>query len=78
MSDDKQHFKVSKHNDYLYVIKENISVVHPAYRNDPLNMYLLLGTHTALLLDTGFGLYPLKPIVNNLIGERKLSMGYQI
>ncbi len=72
MSDDKQHFKVSKHKDYLYVIKENISVVHPAYRNDPLNMYLLLGTHTALLLDTGCGLYPLKPVVDELIGERNL------
>jgi glyoxylase-like metal-dependent hydrolase (beta-lactamase superfamily II) len=35
-------------------------------------MYLLLGTNTALLLDTGCGLYPLKPIVDELIGERKL------
>jgi len=72
MSDNNQHFKVSKHKDYLYIIKENISVVHPAYRNDPLNMYLLLGTHTALLLDTGCGLYPLKPVVDELIGERNL------
>ncbi|MFW9882412.1 MAG: MBL fold metallo-hydrolase, partial [Candidatus Thorarchaeota archaeon] len=72
MSNDNQHFKVSKHKDYLYVIKENISLVHPAYTNDPLNIYLLLGTHTALLLDTGCGLSPLKPIVDKLIGERKL------
>ena len=72
MSENKQHFEVSKHKGYLYVIKENISVVHPAYRNDPLNMYLLLGTHTALLLDTGCGLYPLKSIVDELIGERNL------
>ena len=35
-------------------------------------MYLLLGTHTALLLDTGCGLYPLKPIVDDLIVKRKL------
>jgi len=72
MSDDNQHFKISKHKDYLYVIKENISLVHPVYTNDPLNMYLLLGSHTALLLDTGCGLYSLKPIVDDLIGERKL------
>lgn len=72
MSENKKHFEVTKHKDYLYVIKENISVVHPAYRNDPLNMYLLLGTHTALLLDTGCGLYPLKPVVDELIGERNL------
>lgn len=72
MSENIQYFEATKHKDYLYVIKENISVVHPAYRNDPLNMYLLLGTHIALLLDTGCGLYPLKPVVDELIGERNL------
>ena len=72
MSDKNQHFEISKQKDYLYVIKENISIVHPVYRNDPLNLYLLIGSHTALLIDTGCGLYPLKPIVEELIGKRKL------
>jgi len=72
MTVDSQHFEISEHKEYLYVIKENISLVHPVYTNDPLNLYLLLGSHTALLLDTGCGLYPLKPIVDSLIGERKL------
>ena len=72
MISDSQHFEISKQKDYLYVIKENISLVHPVYTNDPLNMYLLLGSHTALLLDTGCGLFPIKPIVDELIGEREL------
>jgi glyoxylase-like metal-dependent hydrolase (beta-lactamase superfamily II) len=72
MSNENQYFEVSKHKEYLYVIKENISIVHPVYRNDPLNMYLILGSHSAILLDTGCGLYPLKPIVDGLISERKL------
>ena len=72
MNTDSPHFEISKHKDYLYVIKENISLVHPVYTNDPLNMYLILGSHTALLIDTGCGLSPLKPIVDKLIGERKL------
>ncbi|MFW9947797.1 MAG: MBL fold metallo-hydrolase [Candidatus Odinarchaeota archaeon] len=72
MSEDNQYFKISKHKNYLFVIKENISIVHPVYTNDPLNMYLILGSHTALLLDTGCGLYPLKPIVDDLIDKRKL------
>ncbi|MFW9828200.1 MAG: MBL fold metallo-hydrolase [Candidatus Thorarchaeota archaeon] len=72
MTIDSQHFKISKHKEYLHVIKENISLVHPVYTNDPLNIYLILGNHTALLLDTGCGLSPLKPIVNDLIGGRKL------
>ncbi|MFX1573411.1 MAG: MBL fold metallo-hydrolase [Promethearchaeota archaeon] len=72
MKSDKNHFKLSEHKPYLYVIKENISLVHPVYTNDPLNIYLLLGSHSALLLDTGCGLHPLKPIVDNLINKRKL------
>lgn len=68
----KNHFEISKHKDYLYVLKENISLVNDAYTNDPLNIYLLLGNHTALLLDTGCGLFPIKPIIDNLIENRKL------
>jgi len=72
MSDENRHFKISKQKEYLYVISEKISIVHPVYTNDPLNLYLLIGSHSALLLDTGCGLNPLKPIVKGLIGERKL------
>jgi len=72
MNIESNHFEISKHKDYLYVIKENISLVDSVYTNDPLNMYLVWGTHTALLLDTGCGLFPIKPIVDDLIGERKL------
>lgn len=72
MISEQQHFKVSKHKEYLYVIKENISVVHPVYTNDPLNLYLILGSHSALLVDTGCGLFPLKPLVESLIQNRKL------
>ena len=67
MSDNNQHFKIVKHKDYLHVIQENISIVHSAYTNDPLNMYLILGNHSALLIDTGCGISPLKPIVDKLI-----------
>ena len=72
MANSTQHFEISKLKEYLYVIKENISLVHPVYTNDPLNIYLMLGTDIALLLDTGCGLSPLKPIVDELIGKRKL------
>ncbi len=72
MKSENQHFDISKHKEYLHVIKENISLVSPVYTNDPLNIYLLLGNHTALLLDTGCGLYPLKSIIADLIGKREL------
>ncbi len=67
-----EHFEIIKQKDYLYIIKENISLVHPVYTNDPLNLYLLLGSRKALLMDTGCGLFPLKPIVEKIIEERDL------
>ena len=66
------HFMISKLKDYLYIIKENISDVHPIYTNDPLNIYLILGESSALLLDTGCGLSSLKPIVKDIIADRDL------
>ena len=72
MANSTQHFEISKLKEYLYVIKENISLVHPVYTNDPLNMYLLLGEHSALLLDTGCGLSSIKPVVEDLIADREL------
>ncbi|MEJ2278523.1 MAG: MBL fold metallo-hydrolase [Candidatus Lokiarchaeota archaeon] len=66
------HFSVFKEQENLYIIKENISLVHDAYRNDPLNIYLILGTDKALLVDTGCGLYPLRPIIDGLRKDREL------
>jgi len=64
-----------KNNLFLKNLKNfvpYVEVVHPVYTNDPLNMYLILGSHNALLLDTGCGLYPLKLLVDDLIGKRNL------
>lgn len=72
MSNNIQHFKVIKQKNYLYVIQEKISAVHPVYTNDPVNLYVLLGIRAAALLDTGCGLHPLRPIVEDLIGQREL------
>lgn len=66
------HFTIKRLTTDLYCIQENISDINPIYTNDPINLYLLLGDHTALLLDTGCGLSPLKPIVKELIKEREL------
>ena len=35
-------------------------------------MFLLLGSHSALLIDTGCGLFPIKPTIDSLIADRKL------
>ncbi|MBD3351164.1 MAG: MBL fold metallo-hydrolase [Candidatus Lokiarchaeota archaeon] len=65
-------FTINSLTDDIYAIQEDISRVNRIYTNDPLNLYLILGDHSALLLDTGCGLAPLKPIVDNLIETREL------
>jgi glyoxylase-like metal-dependent hydrolase (beta-lactamase superfamily II) len=66
------HFKINRIKNYIYVIKENISLLYDVYTNDPLNIYLILGSQKALLLDTGCGLFPLKSKIKQLIGDRDL------
>ncbi|MBD3342417.1 MAG: MBL fold metallo-hydrolase [Candidatus Lokiarchaeota archaeon] len=72
MIDPNHHFNVVKLKDRIYSIQENISKIHPAYTNDPLNLYLLVGNNKALLVDTGCGISPLKPIVDQIIMEKEL------
>jgi glyoxylase-like metal-dependent hydrolase (beta-lactamase superfamily II) len=72
MCSETNHFYVEKLNQFIYTIQETISEIHPIYRNDPLNLYVILGSEKAILIDTGCGLYPLKPIVDRIIGQRDL------
>ncbi len=74
MNDVKSRYNVIKYKDYLYIIQESITDIHPVYKNSPLNLYLLLGSQKALLIDTGCRIEPLKSIVDKLIGEKELMV----
>lgn len=70
--DSHQWFETIKHKDYLYVIRERLDEIDPRFYTTYTNLYLVMGTHSALLVDTGCGLFPIKPIIDNLIFERNL------
>lgn len=65
-------FEVRQLNDHLYVIRERLDLIEPRYRTIYTNMYVVLGDTLAALIDTGSGLYPLRPIVESIIGDREL------
>jgi glyoxylase-like metal-dependent hydrolase (beta-lactamase superfamily II) len=65
-------FEVVKHKDYLYVIREKLDELDPRYRTKYVNLYLLIGEKKALLIDTGNGLFPLKPVIDEIIGTKDL------
>lgn len=65
-------FKITKQKDYLYVIQESLDKIEPRFLTNFINLYLILGTHSVLLIDTGCGLFPLKPVIQDLISNKKL------
>lgn len=72
MSNSEEWYEVIEHKDYLYVIREKVDEIEPRLRTTYVNIYLLLGSEKALLIDTGCGLFPLKPIIDKIIGQREL------
>ena len=72
MSSAKDWYEVIEHKDYLFIIREKLDEIDPRFLTTYTNMYLILGSQKALLIDTGCGLFPLKPIVDKLIRNREL------
>jgi len=72
MSEDNDWYKVIKQKDYLYVIRERLDEIDPRFLTTYTNIYLILGPDNALLIDTGSGLFPIKPVIDALIENREL------
>ena len=72
MSGSKNWYEVIKKKDYLYIVRERLDEVDPRFLTTYTNIYLILGTEKALLIDTGSGLFPLKLVVDKLSEKREL------
>lgn len=65
-------FEIIKCKDYLYIVRERLDEIDPRYLTTYTNLYLIIGTHSALLIDTGCGLFPLKPVIRDLTLNKNL------
>lgn len=65
-------FEVQEIKNYIYVIKERLDLIDPRFLTKFTNIFLVLGSNSALLMDTGSGLYPIKPVVDKIIDNREL------
>jgi glyoxylase-like metal-dependent hydrolase (beta-lactamase superfamily II) len=71
-SNGQQWFETVKYKEYLYVIRERLDEIDPRFLSTYTNLYLIVGSHSALLIDTGCGLFPLKPIITEIILDKTL------
>ena len=74
MSKDNDWYEIIKQKDHLYVIRERLDEIDPRFLTIYTNIYLILGPENALLIDTGSGLFPIKPIIDSLIENRELMV----
>lgn len=74
MPKDNEWYEVIKQKDYLYVIRERLDEIDPRFLTTFTNIYLILGLEKALLIDTGSGLFPIKPVIDRLIENRELMV----
>ncbi len=72
MKDNKDWYEVIRHKDYLYIIRERLDKLDLRFYTKYVNLYLILGSQKALLIDTGCGLFPLSPIISNLTNSKEL------
>ena len=74
MAESNQWFEIIKHKEDLYVIREKLAEIDPRFNSFYTNLFLLIGSDISLLIDTGAGLFPLRPIINGLIGNKNLKV----
>ncbi|GAG78570.1 unnamed protein product, partial [marine sediment metagenome] len=53
MTQEEKWFEVLRQDENLIVIRERLSDIDPRFLTEYTNIFLLLGTHTAMLIDTG-------------------------
>ncbi|MFW9941903.1 MAG: MBL fold metallo-hydrolase [Candidatus Thorarchaeota archaeon] len=70
--DSHKWFETLKLKEHLYIIRERLEKIDPRFYTTYINLFLLIGSHSALLIDTGCGIFPLKPILNELIKDELL------
>ncbi|OLS24801.1 MAG: putative polyketide biosynthesis zinc-dependent hydrolase PksB [Candidatus Heimdallarchaeota archaeon LC_2] len=65
-------FEIIQIKDYIYIIRERLDLIDDRFHTKFINNYLILGSHSAILFDTGSGHSSIKSIVSPIISDRDL------
>jgi len=67
-------YEVIKEKDHLIVIKERLNEIDSRYLTKYTNLFLIIGHKECLLIDTGCGLFPLKPVIEKFLNGKRLNV----
>ncbi|MCE7735075.1 MAG: MBL fold metallo-hydrolase [Candidatus Heimdallarchaeota archaeon] len=65
-------FDIIQINTHIYLIRERLDMIDERFHTQYTNIYVILGTHSAILFDTGSGLKEIRPHIEKIIGNRDL------
>ncbi len=65
-------FDIIQINTHLYLIREKLGMIDARFHTNYTNMYLIVGTRSSILFDTGSGLNEIKPYIKKIIGNNDL------
>ncbi|MFX1573758.1 MAG: MBL fold metallo-hydrolase [Promethearchaeota archaeon] len=68
----EDYYQVIQEKDYLVIIREQLDKIDSRYLTKYTNLFLVIGNKECLLIDTGCGFFPLKPIINKFLNGKKL------
>ncbi|MFX0034329.1 MAG: MBL fold metallo-hydrolase [Candidatus Hermodarchaeota archaeon] len=70
----EKYYEIIQQKDYLIIIREKFDEIEPRFFTTYTNLYLIIGKNECLLIDTGCGLFPLKPVIDKFLNEKKLNV----
>ena len=70
----ENYYEIIQQKDHLIIIREKFDEIDPRYFTIYTNLYLIIGNNECLLIDTGCGLFPLKPVIDKLLNGKKLNV----
>lgn len=65
-------YEVIQLKDHLIIIRERLDKIDPRFLTKYVNTFLIIGDNKSLLIDSGCGLVPLRPIIEKYLNGKEL------
>ena len=70
----EDYYQVIREKEHLIIIKERLDEIDSRYLTMYTNLFLIIGNNDCLLIDTGCGLFPLRPLIEKFLNGKRLHV----